>query len=77
MKNLCKVLFAVLIIFLTSSYAYEEKGKIDMHGGKSDKIIPKIPFGTTLILDSILEDDKKNKDKKDIQKSEQKKVINK
>lgn len=76
MKTLLLVtIFLTNILFANNNYNTENSGKIDMHGGKSDKLVPQ-KLGNINISKPIspiapkklIEDEKKKKEKKEITK---------
>ena len=76
MKRLLIVtIFLTNILFADSTYTEQNSGKIDMHGGKSDKLVPQklgninISKPISPIAPKILiEDEKKKEEKKEITK---------
>lgn len=69
MKNLLTILFIISTIFVTITNAYEaQKGKIDMHGGKSDSLTSGKAFGMAMGLGAVLNkkgsEEKENKEDK-------------
>lgn len=72
MKNLLTILFIISTISVTVTNAYEaQKGKIDMHGGKSDSLTSGKAFGMAMGLGAVL--NKKGSEKKE--DTEEKKFI--
>ena len=76
MKRLLIVtIFFTSILFANYNYTEENSGKIDMHGGKSDKLVPQ-KLGNINISKPIspiapkklIEDEKKKEEKKEITK---------
>ncbi len=73
MKTLLLSLIFISSAFANYAYNYgQEKGQIDMHGGKGDKLTPKSAFGVGSALGSVLnkkgsEKEIKNEDKKFIE----------
>ena len=76
MKTLLIVtIFLTNILFANSNYTEQNSGKIDMHGGKSDKLVPQ-KLGNINISKPIspiapkklIEDEKKKEEKKEITK---------
>ncbi len=76
MKRLLLVtIFFTGILFANYNYSDENSGKIDMHGGKSDKLVPQ-KLGNINISKPIspiapkklIEDEKKKEEKKEITK---------
>ena len=77
MKILLMVtIFLTNFIFANDNYINENSQKIDMHGGKSDKLAPTGGFGnldikkpiTPLAPKILIEEDKKKEDKKEEKK---------
>ena len=68
-------IFLTNILFANDTYNTENSGKIDMHGGKSDKLVPQ-KLGNINISKPIfpiapkklIEDEKKKEEKKEITK---------
>ena len=70
MKNLINLIFTISIVLSSVSFAYEtQKGKIDMHGGKSDKLTNQNAFSAVIGLGKVLN---KKGSNDDIQKEEKK-----
>jgi hypothetical protein len=77
-----KIILLMVTIFLTNfifadnTYTNENSQKIDMHGGKSDKLAPTSGFGnldikkpiTPLAPKILIEEDKKKEEKKEDKK---------
>lgn len=69
MKNILSILFIISVIFISVSYAYEaQKGKIDMHGGKSDSLNANSAFGMAIGIGNVLNKKGSNKELKDDKK---------
>ena len=76
MKRLLIVtIFFTSILFANYNYTDENSGKIDMHGGKSDKLVPQ-KLGninnskpiSPIAPKKLIEDEKKKEEKKEITK---------
>ena len=69
-------IFLKNILFANDNYINENSKKIDMHGGKSDKLVPTGSFGnldikkpiTPLAPKILIEEDKKKEEKKEDKK---------
>lgn len=72
LKNILTAVFILSIVFISSSYGYE-KGQIDMHGGKGDKLTAQGAFGVASTLGSVL--NKKGSDKQEVKTEENKKFM--
>jgi len=72
MRNLLKIFFITSVIFITVSNAYEsQKGKIDMHGGKEDKLTSKSAFGMAMGIGAVLN----KKGSREVEKKDDKNFI--
>lgn len=83
MKTLILSLIFISSSFANYAYTYgQEKGKIDMHGGKGEKLTSQSAFGVATTLGSVLnkkssKEDKKKEDKNFIEIEKIEKIENK
>lgn len=83
MKTLILSLIFISSSFANYAYTYgQEKGKIDMHGGKGEKLTGQSAFGVATTLGSVLnkkssKEDKKKEDKNFIEIEKIEKIENK